>query len=137
MSLGYDLPEAVVEADLERVFVESLERSRELHDTLAGPFPAQAPYAVALAYRIRFVMQMNAREALHLIELRSGPQGHPAYRKVAQQMHRAIAEVGGHRAIAAAMSHVDYGSVDLARLDAERRVERKRRSRSAGKSATS
>jgi hypothetical protein len=137
VSLGYDLPESVVEAGVEHTFVESLERSRELHDVLAGPFPAQAPYAVALAYRIRFIMQMNAREALHVIELRSGPQGHPAYRKVAQKMHRAIAEVAGHRAIAAAMTHVDLGTVDLARLDAERRAERKRQSRKPGKSATS
>ena len=54
-------------------------------------------------------MQMNAREAMHLIELRSGPQGHPAYRRVAQEMHRAIAEQAGHRAIADAMSFVDHG----------------------------
>ena len=32
---------------------------------------------------------MNAREAMHVIELRSGEQGHPAYRAVAQDMHRA------------------------------------------------
>ena len=42
---------------------------------------AQAAYAVSLAYRVRYVMQMNAREAMHLIELRTGPQGHPAYRR--------------------------------------------------------
>ena len=46
-----------------------------------------------MAYRIRFVMQMNAREAMHLIELRSQPQGHPVYRRVAQAMHREIARV--------------------------------------------
>ena len=45
-------------------------------------FPEQASYAVALAYRVRFVMQMNAREAMHLLELRTTPQGHPAYRLV-------------------------------------------------------
>ena len=47
---------------------------------------------MALAYRVRFVMEMNAREATHLLELRSSPQGHPAYRRVAQEMHRLIAE---------------------------------------------
>ncbi len=125
-SLGFDLPEIVAEAGLEGPFNDSLERSRDLYDTMVAHFPAQAPYAVALAYRIRYVMQMNAREALHLIELRSGPQGHPAYRRVAQSMHRAIAEVAGHRAIAAAMSHVDLGSTDLERLDAERRAEARR-----------
>ena len=91
---------------------------------------------MSLAYRIRYVMQMNAREAMHLIELRSGPQGHPAYRRVAQAMHQAIAEVAGHRAMAAAMSHVDHGSADLERLDAERRAEARRSAVEARKSLT-
>ena len=132
VSLGYDLPEVVVEAGLEEPFVESVERSRELHGLLAPQFPAQAPYAVALGFRIRFILQMNAREAIHLIELRSGPQGHPAYRRVAQQMHRAIAEVAGHRSIARAMVHVDHGATDLERLEAERRAERRRQAREGG-----
>ena len=65
-----------------------------------------AQYAVAMAYRIRFVMQMNAREAMHLIELRSSPQGHPMYRRVAQEMHRLIGDV--HPAIGAAFTYVTH-----------------------------
>jgi thymidylate synthase ThyX len=98
---------------------------------LAPEFPEQAVYAVALAHRIRYVMQCNAREAMHLIELRSGAQGHPAYRRVAQQMHRAIAERAGHRALADAMTFVDHGSTDLERLESERRSERRRAEKSA------
>ena len=89
----------------------------------------QAPYAVALAHRVRYVIQMNAREAMHLIELRTSPQGHPEYRKVCQQMHRLIAEVAGHRAIAALMGfadHADYEQGALERLDAERRSASRR-----------
>ena len=87
---------------------------------------------MALAYRIRYTMQMNAREAMHLIELRSGPQGHPSYRWVAQEMHRLIADQAGHRLLAEAMSHVDFG-VRGARATAtsERRAEGKRNSMSA------
>ncbi len=81
---------------------------------------------MALAYRIRYTMQMNAREAMHLLELRSGPQGHPSYRWVAQEMHRQIAERAGHRLLAEAMSHVDYGAEDLERLESERRAEQRR-----------
>ena len=81
-----------------------------------------------MAFRIRFVMQMNAREAMHLIELRSSPQGHPAYRRIAHEMHRLIGEHAGHAAIAGAMRYVDYSDVDLERLEAERRTEAKRRS---------
>jgi thymidylate synthase ThyX len=80
-----------------------------------------------MAFRIRFVMQMNAREAMHLIELRSSPQGHPAYRRIAHEMHRLIDEHAGHRAIAGSMRFVDYSDVDLERLEAERRTEVKRR----------
>jgi len=83
-----------------------------------------AQYAVAMAYRIRFVMQMNAREAMHLTELRSQPQGHPTYRRVAREMHRLIAEV--HPAIGAAFTYVSDEDVELERLEAERRTEGKR-----------
>ena len=69
-----------------------------------------------MAYRVRFVMDMNAREAMHVIELRTAPQGHPAYRRVCQQMHALIAERAGHRAIAAAMRFADHSEVELERL---------------------
>ena len=67
--------------------------------------PEAAPYALCLGYRIRYVLDLNAREAMHLIELRSGREGHPTYRAVAQAMHERIAAV--HPAVAAAMVHVD------------------------------
>ena len=89
-------------------------------------FPEQAQYCVALAFRIRYVMEMNAREAMHLIELRSGPQGHPSYRRVAHEMARLIREEAGHQAIADSMSYVDFSDTDLERLEAERNAERKR-----------
>ena len=89
-------------------FDEAMERSAALHDALVERFPAQAPYAVSLAYKVRFYMQLNAREAMHLLELRTTPQGHPAYRVVGQEMHRLIAEQAGHRAVAEAMRYVDH-----------------------------
>jgi thymidylate synthase ThyX len=130
--LGYEIPDVIEESGVVAEYTESLERARDLYVTLRADFASQASYAVALAYRLRYVLQMNAREALHLIELRSGPQGHPVYRRVAQQMHRAIAEQAGHRAIAAAMVHVDHGGTDLERLDAERRAEIRRGGRPVG-----
>jgi thymidylate synthase ThyX len=75
---------------------------------------------------VRFVMDMNAREAMHVIELRTAPQGHPAYRRVCQEMHRLIGEQAGHRAIAEAMRFADHSEVELERLQAERRLEQKR-----------
>jgi thymidylate synthase ThyX len=120
----------VRDAGLSTRYDDAMERSHELYDVLREQFPTQASYAVALGYRIRYVMQMNAREAMHLCELRSSPQGHPAYRRIAQAMHRQIGERAGHRAIAATMSYVDHGAYDLERLDAERAAEARRALRS-------
>jgi thymidylate synthase ThyX len=124
---GYTRPEAVDLAGAKAAFDEAMARSASLHDDLAERFPAQAPYAVCLAYKVRFVLDVNAREAMHLIELRSTPQGHPAYRVVAQQMHQLIAEEAGHHAVAEMMRFVDHSpEPSLERLDAERRAEQRR-----------
>jgi thymidylate synthase ThyX len=131
ISLGYDMPELVAQAGLGEGYNDAIERAEDLYRTLVPDFGEQATYAVALAHRIRYVMQFNGREAMHLIELRSGSQGHPAYRRVAQEMHRAIAEQAGHRAIADAMTFVDHGATDLERLESERRSERRRAEKSA------
>jgi thymidylate synthase ThyX len=127
---GYTLPAAVIEAGGEEAYGAAMERSAGLHQALAGQFGAtQAAYAVALSYRIRYVMQFNAREAMHLLELRTGPAGHPEYRKVCQQMHRLIAKEAGHPVIAEMMrwvDHTDYEHDELERLVGERRAETRR-----------
>jgi hypothetical protein len=125
---GYVMPPEIVEAGADRDWARIMEESASLWGALreAGLNEA-AQYAVAMAYRIRFVMHMNAREAMHLIELRTTPQGHPAYRRVGQEMHGLIAGEAGHRAIAEAMQFADHSTVELERLEAERRTEARRR----------
>jgi thymidylate synthase ThyX len=123
---GYLRPELVDEAAGTAVFDEAMARSAALHDTLAGSFPEQAAYAISMAYRVRYAMQLNAREALHLLELRTAPQGHPSYRRIALEMHRLIADVAGHRAVAAAMTHLSREEPALERLEAERRADARR-----------
>jgi thymidylate synthase ThyX len=124
---GYTRPEAVDLAGLADEFDAAMYRSADLYDALAVRHPVDAAYAVCLAYKVRFVLDLNAREAMHLIELRSTPQGHPAYRVVAQEMHRLIADKAGHRAVAEMMSHVDHSPEPaLERLAAERRAEQRR-----------
>jgi thymidylate synthase ThyX len=125
---GYEIPAAMHDAGLADRFQGAMARSAALHDALLPELPLDAPYAVSLAYRVRFAMQMNAREAMHVLELRSSPQGHPSYRAVCQEMHRLIAEHAGHRALAAAMSHVDHADHDLERLASERAAEVRRSS---------
>ena len=124
---GYVEPEAIEEAGAHADWTEVVQASAELCDALhAAGLGAVAPYAVSMAYRVRFYMDMNAREAMHLIELRTAPQGHPSYRRICQAMHTLIAEQAGHRAIAEAMRFVDHSTVELERLKAERLAEQKR-----------
>ena len=123
---GYVRPELVEAAGFGDRFDDAMGRSAALFDALDAHYPDQAPYAVAMAYRLRYNMQFNAREAIHMLELRSSPQGHPSYRRVALEMHRLIAEQAGHHAIAAAMSHMTTEAPELERLESERRAEAKR-----------
>ena len=126
-ALGFELPPEVEAADALDDWNAVMQEAEALHTALveAGFGPA-AQYAVPMAYRIRFYMDLNAREAMHLIELRTTPQGHPVYRRVCQRMHELIAEGAGHRAIAEAMRFADHSRVELERLEAERRTEAKR-----------
>ena len=104
--LGAAVPEEVAAAGCGDLYRGALERSRAEYDRLAAAGHAEAaPYALCLGYRMRYLLDMNAREAMHLIELRSGREGHPGYRAVAHEMHALIAE--HHPAVAATMTHVD------------------------------
>ena len=125
--LGHDSPPDILEAGMEGLWSRVMENACEIHhevETVLGADVAQ--YVLPLAFNIRFVMEMNARQAMHLIELRSQPAGHRAYRRVALEMHRAIGEVAGHRLIADAMKYVDSSDVELERLEGERRAEQRR-----------
>ncbi|MFP5486689.1 MAG: FAD-dependent thymidylate synthase [Acidimicrobiia bacterium] len=124
---GHTRPELVDAAGIGPLFDETMDRSARLFDAMRPEFPQQAQYAVSMAYRLRYAMQFNAREAMHLLELRSAPQGHPSYRRVALEMHRQIGEVAGHHAVAAAMRHMTTEAPELERLAAERQAESRRR----------
>jgi hypothetical protein len=106
--LGAEVPEEVDLAGYGDSYRRGLELSQAEYERLRERGLGQAaPYALCLGYRIRFILDLNAREAMQLIELRSGREGHPSYRAVAQEMHAQIATV--HPAVAGAMSHVDLG----------------------------
>jgi thymidylate synthase ThyX len=124
--LGAGVPDEVREAGVGGEFERALEVSRTEYERLLGAgLREQAPYALSLAYRIRYTLDLNAREAMHLIELRSGREGHPTYRAVAQAMHERIAAI--HPGVAAAMNHVDTSAEPrLERIMSEIRTQRKR-----------
>ena len=126
--LGAELPEEVELAGCGDDYRRALEVSRAEYERLAGAgLREAAPYAVCLGYRIRYVLDMNARAAMQLIELRSGREGHPSYRAVAHALHAAIAAV--HPAVGAAMTHVDRETEPrLERILSELRTQARRAS---------
>jgi thymidylate synthase ThyX len=127
-ALGHETPVEIDEAGLRDRWDRVMELGRAMEAELRDTGHADvAQYAVPMAFRIRFVMQMTAREAMHLAELRSQPQGHPTYRRIARTMHRLISEV--HPSIGSAFEYMSYEDVDLERLEAERRTEAKRAAR--------
>jgi thymidylate synthase ThyX len=124
-SLGAEVPEELDAAGVGDAFRTALEASRAEYERLsAAGLHDQAPYALSLAYRLRYILDLNAREAMQLIELRSGREGHPSYRAVAHAMWDQIDAVTP--AVAAAMTHVDRESEPrLERLMSEIRNERR------------
>ena len=113
--LGAGVPAELEQAGVADAYRAGLERSRIEHARLVeSGAPELAPYALCLGYRIRYVLDMNAREAMHLIELRSGREGHPSYRAVAHELHAQIESV--HPSVAAMMTCLDS--------DTEPRLER-------------
>jgi thymidylate synthase ThyX len=127
--LGAGVPDEVDAAGVGDAYRAALQRSRAEYARLVeAGLPGAAPYALCLGYRIRYVLDLNAREAMHLVELRSGREGHPGYRAVAHELHAQIAAV--HPAVAAAMTHVDRASEPrLERILSEMRTEARLASR--------
>lgn len=124
---GYFVPPAVEELGEGPRWREAMEGAAALADRLSSSLgPEVAQYAIPFAYRIRFVLQLNAREAFHLLELRTAVGGHPDYRRVCQEMHRLIRDRAGHTAIADAMRFVNHTDPTLGRLDGERRAAARR-----------
>ena len=120
---GYVTPTELEEAGLAQTYAQALDRAAEAVETIAADLPEQAQYAVPMAFRVRWRIKLNLRAAYHLAELRSAPQGHPAYRRIAQAIYERIRTV--HPILAEGMRFVDMADYELERLDAERRLDAK------------
>ena len=122
---GYEIPQLVEDAGLVDDFEACFDLSLKLYSLLQQHgYALEAQYATLLGHKMRWKVTYNAREAFHLHELRTSPQGHPGYRKLVQQMHETLAEV--HPLLADAMQFVNQGEDDeLTRLAAERYTQYK------------
>ncbi|MEP7189584.1 MAG: FAD-dependent thymidylate synthase [Roseiflexaceae bacterium] len=120
---GYVTPPELEDAGLAQAYAQALERAAEAVELIAVDLPEQAQYAVPMAFRVRWRIKLNLRAAYHMAELRSAPQGHPSYRRIAQAIYEQIRMV--HPALAEGMCFVDMADYELERLDAERRLDAK------------
>jgi len=118
---GYDTPKELEDAGLAQKYDECMKAAKEVYDRISQKHPKEAQYVVPMGYRVRWYMQMNAREAYHLSELRSMMQGHIDYRRVAQQIYLEIKNI--HPAIAEHMKFVDMKEYALERLESEKKTD--------------
>lgn len=121
---GYDVPPEIEEAGFAEKFRKCMKAASDFYKKIHEKFPHEAQYAVPFACKIRYLFILNLREAFHLIELRSVPQGHASYRRVAQEMFRKIKKV--HPAFAEYMRYVNLEERDsLGRLKSELKTQEK------------
>ena len=122
---GYDISSEIISLGIEKDFADCMYKSKEVFDLIQPRMPEQAQYVVNFAYKYPYFMRLNLREATHLIELRTVPQGHPDYRKVGQTMFKAIKKV--HPNLSQIIKFVDLKQYELERLESEKRIEEKRK----------
>lgn len=124
---GYITPIELEELPrLKKSYEDALLKAEKIYEQLNKAFGEEiAQYAIPFAYRVRYEINMNLREAIHFIELRSQKQGHYSYRKVCIDMHDSIINKAGHRFVDTCMQFVDKNFYDLSREDAENKKDKK------------
>jgi len=122
---GYSIPNEIKILGIESDFKDCMNKTKEAFEKIRKKYPEQGQYIVNFGYNYPYLMKFNLREACHLIELRTVPQGHIDYRRVAQQMFRQINKV--HPNLSKIMKYVDMKEYDLERFESEKRTEEKRK----------
>ena len=120
---GFDTPDEIEDAGLGVEYHETMSRSADAFETIAKDFPHEAQYVVPMSYNIRWYVNINLRALIWLTEIRSTPQGHTGYRRIAQEMFRKVE--AAQPLLAKYMKFVDLNEYSLGRLGAEQRQEDK------------
>jgi len=122
---GYAMPKEIIILGIDKEFKDCMYKSKEVFDQIRKKYPEQAQYVVNFAFNYPYFMHLNLREACHLIELRTVPQGHSDYRKVAQDMFKEIKRI--HPNLSKIIRFADMKEYDLERFESEKRTEEKKR----------
>jgi len=121
---GYDTPREITELGIEKDYNDCMYLCNESYNLISPSMPSEAQYVVNFAYRYPYFIKMNLREASHMIELRTTPQGHIDYRNICQQMYSLIKQV--NPVIAEGIKFVDMNSYDLERFKSEKNTAMKK-----------
>ena len=121
---GYDIPSEVIELGIVKDYRDCMYKSNGAYKNISKNMPDEAQYVVNFAYRYPYFIRLNLREACHLIELRTVPQGHSDYRNICQKMFEQIKHI--HPILADGMKFVDLRTYNLERLNAEKNSEKKK-----------
>ena len=122
---GYNIPNEVKILGIDKDFKECMINSKNAFENIRKKYPEQGQYVVNFAYNYPYFIKFNLREACHLIELRTVPQGHVDYRRVAQEMFKQVNKV--HPNLSKIIKFVDLKQYDLERFESEKRTEEKRK----------
>jgi thymidylate synthase ThyX len=122
---GFEMPDDLSEAGFAADAEACVAEASELYRKLAPDFPAAASYATLHGSKVRWLIGMNDREASHLMELRTTPQGHISYRRACQEMHKLMEARSPWRANV--LKHVDHNEYFWSRADSEARQRAKER----------
>ncbi len=118
--LGYSVREQFAEIGIDEDYREKMGEVTDLFNSLRKTLPYQAQYAVTFGFNVRWYININARELFHICELRTTPQGHPDYRKVAQDMARVVENV--NPSVTKHMYFLNKENKELGRLGSEIRM---------------
>lgn len=124
---GFYMPPELVGTELEKDYVDAMEKAKKAYDTIAAELPEEAQYVVPMAYNVHWYFHINLRGLQWLCELRSQAAGHTAYRLIAQEMAAQVSKA--LPAFERFFKFVDFEGYELGRLGAEVRQEQKLQAR--------
>jgi thymidylate synthase ThyX len=122
-NFGYYVPPEIMGTEMEKEYMEAMEKAKKAYDAIAAELPEEAQYVVPMAYNTHWYFHVNLRALQWLCELRSQAAGHPTYRLIAQEMASQVSRT--LPAFERFFKFVDFNGYELGRLGAEIRQEQK------------
>jgi Predicted alternative thymidylate synthase len=119
----YAVPKEIDFLGFDKIYRQAADFAVEAYLKIKEKYPFEAQYLVLHGAYNRFYMKMNLREVVHLCELRSSPQGHPSYRKIAQEIAKAV--IKKYPIFKIALPFVDYNDYSLERLSSFKKLAEK------------